>query len=106
MGRVNWTITDVRGRRIRLTQERLEHSLRTTRLSDELKQARITETLQAPFVIRRSRQDPEAELYYKRYPSPEPMVCVVAVIKGDADAWVLTAYTVKSVKKGEVLWQE
>jgi hypothetical protein len=103
---VNWTIEDFEGREVELSGKQLDHSFRSTPLDDDEKQKRIRETLERPFLITASNHDPEARLYYRRYPSPKPLVCVVVVVKSADEAFVATAYTASKVKRGAILWRE
>ena len=59
------TLSDYRGRTIRLTEERLSHLLSHTEMRG-LEPA-VTETLKNPTLVIESRTDPSAELNYRFY---------------------------------------
>lgn len=98
---------DVRGRTLRLTEEREDH-IRTvhpelTDLPDFL-----VPTIRAPDRIVRSRTDETVELFYRSFkttPVTRKYLCVV-VKAGVEDPFIITAYFTDSIKRGEVLWTE
>jgi len=98
---------DVRGRPLRLTEERLGH-IRTshpelTELVEFLRPA-----IHAPERIVRSRTDATVELFYRHFettPVTSKYLCVV-VKTGVKDPFIITAYFTDSIKRGEVLWTE
>jgi hypothetical protein len=66
----------------------------------------IGQTRQEPEVIVESTADPEARLYYRRYPQTpvgDKLLCVVVKVAED-DAFVVTAYLTDQVKRGIRIW--
>ncbi len=99
-------LRDHEGRAIRLTDERLAHILDHPEM--EGMQSSISETLENPEKIVRSRSDEQAHLYYRAYPDTtvgEKFLCVV-VKALEGDAFVLTAYLTDRIKRGEILWSK
>ena len=97
-------ITDCFARTVRLTDERLGHILQHPEMREMAPQ--IERTLAAPQLVRRSRSDPAAQLFYRYY--TQTMVggkwlCIV-VKYGATDAFVVTAYLTDKPKAGEELW--
>jgi len=95
---------DYQGRRIRLTEERLEHILEHPEMRDM--ELRIPETLLHPEVVLESLSDPQARLYYRMYVATrvgDKHLCVVVKIT-DNDAFILTAYLVTKPAGGRKLW--
>ncbi|MBI4827798.1 MAG: hypothetical protein HY804_03140 [Nitrospinae bacterium] len=67
----------------------------------------IEETLQSPVRVNRSASDSEALLYYRYYehtPVGGKYLCAV-VKKGEAGAFLLTAYLTDKIKQGEIVWK-
>ena len=60
-------LLDHSGRTIRLTRERLEHVLLHPEMAEL--ETGIAESLRQPERVVQSLSDPEARLYYRRYPS-------------------------------------
>ncbi len=81
---MRWFV-DFYGRKIRLTDERLEHiELDHPEMSGQINQ--IGETLAHPDSVVKSRTDPEAELFYRHYsetPVGEKYFCVIVNGRGD-----------------------
>src|SRR5437762_896624 len=100
-------LTDVRGRRLRLTKERVNH-LETDHPEMREQFERIAETVRKPEQIVESRIDQAVELYYRLYTStPVTMKYLCVVVKDSAtDGFVLTAYFTDTVKKGRIVWQK
>ncbi len=98
-------LRDVRGRLVRLTDERREH-LETNHPEMAGQTPRIVETLREPDTVVRSRIGPGIELFYRLYDqspvSSKYMCVVVKVLSGDN--FVVTAYYTDRVKADEVLW--
>jgi hypothetical protein len=96
---------DCNNRRIRLTDERLEHiELDHPELYHQLD--KIRETVVNPDLVVESRTDSEAELFYKHYsetPVGQKYLCVIVRVKCE-DSFILTAYFTDTIKKGEALW--
>jgi hypothetical protein len=100
------TLLDHGGRSIRLTPERLDHILLHPEMA-ELK-AEIAESLRQPERVIQSLSDPEAWLYYRRYPTTrvgDKYLCVVVKMAA-THAFVVTAYLTDRVKRGSQLWPE
>lgn len=99
-------LTDFEGNTVRLTDERLAHIKEHPEML--MHTAKISETLRDPNVVIRSRSDEEAKLYYRHYEGlsiGDKYLCVVVKFKR-ADAFVVTAYFMDSVKKGDVIWKK
>ena len=98
------TLIDYQNRRVRLTEERLEHILRHPELS--AMEGEIDITLKNPEEVRRSRTDETVFLSYRYYTETligDKWLCVVVKYL-DNDAFVLTAYFTDKIKKGEQVW--
>lgn len=98
------TLTDFEGTAIRLTDERLHHILERPEMAGL--EGSVERTLRSPETVMRSLGDPAARLYYRHYLGTavgDKFLCVV-VKRGDADAFVLTAYLTDRVKTGEQIW--
>ena len=97
-------LTDCFDRRIRLTDERLAHIIQHPELASM--ESEIERVLQRPVLVRRSRSDPNASLFYLFYPQTAvggKWLCVVVKYE-EADAFVVTAYLTNRPKDGEELW--
>ena len=98
--------TDLNNRKVRLTDERLEHFENDhPEMSGQID--KVAETLSQPEVIVRSGTDSEVELFYRHYmvtPVGEKYMCVVLKVK-DADVFILSAYFTDTIKKGDSLWE-
>ncbi len=97
------TVADYRGRRVRVTDERLQHILEHREMARM--EAALEETLGEPQLVVQSRSDETSELHYRRYTGTEfgeKWLCVV--VKYSDDPFVLTAYLTDKPKKGEQLW--
>jgi hypothetical protein len=98
-------LTDYQGCQIRLTEERWEHILSRAEMAG-MEQA-IAETLINPEIVRRSRTDNAAYLYYRYRENTlvgDKWLCVVVKYLED-DAFIITAYLTDQLKQGEQLWQ-
>jgi hypothetical protein len=98
------TVTDCFGHQVRLTEERLAHILEHA----EMKSlgAEIERVLRQPQLVRRSRSDPAARLFYEFYKQTivgGKWLCVVVKYL-ESDAFVVTAYLTDKPKAGENLW--
>ena len=100
-------LIDVRGRQIRLTEERAKH-LETDNPEMKGQIERLHETVGAPDLIVESRTDQKSELYYRLYTAtPVTTKHMVVVVKdSETDGFVLTAYYTDTVKKGTLVWQK
>lgn len=98
------TFEDHWGRRVRLTDERLEHILGHAEMASL--EPLLAETIARPERVVQSRSDSSALLYYrllKSSPFGVKWLCVVVKYQED-DAFVLTAYLTEIPKKGNQLW--
>ncbi len=100
-------LTDIYGREIRLSDERLAHiEADHPEMTGQIE--KITETLSQPDIIVKSRTDFEVELFYRYYlitPVAEKYMCIVVKNRMD-DIFIITAYFTNAVKKGDVLWDK
>lgn len=99
------TLRDFRNRLVRLTDERIDH-IETDHPEMQSQVARISETLDEPDTIIRSRTDSTVELFYKFYessPITSKFLCVVVKV-APTDNFIITAYYTDRVKRGEILW--
>jgi hypothetical protein len=97
-------LTDCFGRTVRLTDERLEHILEHPELREL--EPEIETAVRRPELVRRSRSDATARLFYRYYARTRvggKWMCVVVKYL-DADAFVVTAYLTDTPKPGENLW--
>jgi|SRR6185295_11536335 len=98
---------ELRGRTIRLTEERLAH-IETDHPEMTGQIDRVQETLKQPERIVLSSSDANAELYYRLYaetPVTTKFMCVV-VKDSEDNGFVITAYYTNTEKKGTVVWQK
>jgi len=98
------TLSDHRGRTVRLTEERLAHILNHPEMRGL--ESAVTETLRNPTLVIESRTDPSAELNYRFYLGTrvgDKWLCVVVKYAAD-DAFVLTAYLTDKHKRGNQIW--
>jgi hypothetical protein len=98
------TLTDCFGRKVRLTDERLAHILERAEMKGMA--AEVERVLRQPQLVRRSRSDAAARLFYQFYTRTivgGKWLCVV-VKYGENDAFVVTAYLTDKPKAGEDLW--
>ena len=95
---------DFSDRRIRLTQERLEHILDHPEMVEMM--PAIEETLGHPERGVESLSDPEVNLYYRFFSETnmgDKYLCVVVKVRAN-DMFILTAYLTDSLKRGDILW--
>ena len=100
-------IVEVRGRTIRLTEDRLSH-IETDHPEMTGQIDRVQETLAQPERIVLSKSDEKVELYYRLYaqtPVTTKFMCVV-VKDSEDNGFVITAYYTNTEKKGTVVWQK
>lgn len=98
-------LIDYQDRQVRLTDERLEHILAHPEMVGM--ETLIAETLRYPQLVRQSRSDETAELYYRFYTQTrigDKWLCVVVKYLQD-DAFIVTAYFTDKPKRGNTLWQ-
>ncbi len=97
-------ITDVFGKEVRLTDERLSHILEHPEMAEL--EAEIESVIQDPTEVRCSRTDDSVRLFYEFYTRTkvgDKWLCVVIKYEPD-DAFVITAYLTDKLKSGEALW--
>jgi hypothetical protein len=98
------TLKDCFGHVVRLTDERLGHILEHPEMKDM--DSEIERVLIRPQLVRRSRSDETARLFYEFYARTivgGKWLCVV-VKYAENDAFVVTAYLTDKPKPGEDLW--
>ena len=98
------TLTDCFGRKVRLTDERLNHILEHAEMQGMA--AEVEQVLRQPQLVRRSRTDKAVRLFYEFYAQTivgGKWLCVVVKYAED-DAFVVTAYLTDKPKAGEDLW--
>jgi hypothetical protein len=94
---------DYSERKLRLTDERLDHIERRPEMVDQVD--RIAETLLEPEEVRVSDRDESVHLYYRRYsetPVTEKFLLVVANVEVDSP-FVMTAFYTDRFKSGRSL---
>jgi hypothetical protein len=70
-------------------------------------ESQIADTLKNPQLVRKSRSDDSAKLFYRLYTQlviGDKWLCVVVKYLPD-DAFIVTAYFTDKPKKGDDLWQ-
>ena len=95
---------DCFGREVRLTGERKDHILEHAEMVALV--GEIGKVLAGPALVRRSRTDPQARLFYEFYAQTRvggKWLCVVVKYPKD-DGFVVTAYLTDQPKSGEDLW--
>jgi hypothetical protein len=106
-------LLDYQNREVRLTEERLAHILDHPEMVGM--EAQIADTLKHPQLVRQSRSDESAALFYRFYTQTaiaeggsstigDKWLCVVVKYLPD-DAFIVTAYFTDQPKQGETLWQ-
>jgi len=99
------TLIDYQNRQVRLTDERLTHILNHPEMVGM--ESLITDTLQKPQLVRRSRSDDSVKLFYRFYSrtviGDKWLSVVVKYLVGDA--FIVTAYFTDKPKRGENLWR-
>lgn len=93
-------------RKIRLTDNRLEHILTRHEMAEQ--EEKIRETLLRPDKIKKSKHDPNVLLYYKLY-EQTPVTkkyLLIAVKIEDGEGFVLTSFFTDKIKVGETLWEK
>lgn len=99
-------VTDIFGRKIRITDERMNHVLRHSEMVGQKR--KIKETLANPDSIITSKYDKSVLLYHKYYkntPFGEKYLLVAVKLLQD-DAFIITTFFTDKIKKGEVKWQK
>jgi hypothetical protein len=98
------TLKDCFGHPVRLTDERLAHILEHAEMAGMA--AEIEKVLREPRLVRQSRSDEAARLFYEFYAQTivdGKWLCVV-VKYIETDAFVVTAYLTDKPKAGKDLW--
>jgi hypothetical protein len=98
-------LLDYQNRQVRLTEERLAHILTHPEMVEM--ESQIADTLKNPQLVRKSRSDDSAELFYRFYTQlviGDKWLCIVVKYLPD-DAFIVTAYFTDKPKKGDDLWQ-
>jgi hypothetical protein len=98
-------LLDYQNRKVRLTEERLAHILTHPEMVEM--ESQIADTLKNPQLVRKSRSDDSAELFYRFYTQlviGDKWLCIVVKYLSD-DAFIVTAYFTDKPKKGDDLWQ-
>ncbi|HET6401764.1 MAG TPA: PBECR2 nuclease fold domain-containing protein [Candidatus Kapabacteria bacterium] len=96
---------DFKGRKVRLTEERIGHFYKRLRNAGLFEY--MEETIRDPDFVIESVSDPDAAILYHFYRGSRTgnkFLCVV-VKYASADAYVMTAYPSDQIKKGRVLWE-
>ncbi|MHB8629997.1 MAG: hypothetical protein ACYDBJ_28580 [Aggregatilineales bacterium] len=93
------------GRPIRLTQERWQHILEHPEMTEQ--RERIIETLVSPDIIIATEADPDVHTYHRLYPQTlvTRKYLIVAIKVLADDAFILTAFFSRRLKKGKIIWQ-
>jgi hypothetical protein len=97
-------LLDCFGNAVSLSAERLAHILEHPEMLGM--ESQIRPTLQKPELVRASRSDAGARLFYRYYQRTViggKWLCVV-VKYGQRDAFVITAYLTDQPKAGDELW--
>jgi hypothetical protein len=97
-------LTDCFGQKVRLTDERLAHIVGHPEMQNMALE--IERVLRQPQLVRRSRTDTAARLFYEFYAQTlvgGKWLCVV-VKYAENDAFVVAAYLTDKPKAGEDLW--
>ena len=98
-------IIDFKGRKVRLTEERITHFIK--RLTKAGLFEKLEEVVADPDFVIESVSDSSATISYRFYHGTKAgnkYLCVV-VKYAASDAYVLTAYPSDEVKKGKILWE-
>jgi hypothetical protein len=95
-----WRFTSALGKVVELTDERRQHiAFYHSDLVPFLD--RLATVLAHPDALRRSLDDPQVVLFYKRYPEVLGGKYITVVVKlGEERSFVLTAYLTRSIRTG------
>ena len=92
------------GRNLRLTDERLQHILEHQELIGSLD--KLQETLMFPSNVIKSEDDPYVWLYYRPYRYGSQKSFLLTIVKiSNGEGFVITAFYVKNLQKGEIVWK-
>ncbi len=99
------TLTDHTGCKIRLTRERRAHILEHPEMSDQFE--RIVETISMPETVIATNADATVHIYHRFYEmTPVTSKFLQVVVKLlEEDAFVLTAFFSRQMKKGTTIWK-
>jgi len=95
-------IKDKFGRRIRLTNERLQHIFLKKEMDSQ--EEKISDTLKNPDVVKKSLHNESVLIFYKRYentPVSSKYLAIVVKYKKE-DRFILTAFFTDKIKEGEI----
>ncbi|MSP14557.1 MAG: hypothetical protein EXR62_16580 [Chloroflexi bacterium] len=97
-------LIDHKNRRIRLTQERLEHILEHPEMATQMN--RLQETVRNPDLIVAADADETVHVYHRLYDqTPVTRKYMLVTVKlWENDAFVLTAFFSSRRKKGKIVW--
>jgi len=98
-------ITDIFGRKIRLTDERWEYIVNKRPILRNLR-TECEITISEPELIKRSTYDPEVVLCYRYFKELMGGKYIVGVVRIDYDSFVVTGYITDRIKRGEVIWRK
>lgn len=98
------TITDYRGHRVRLTNERWRHAIEHAEMKRQLRKLRST--VQRPDRVLLSRLDSTVHLYYRWFESTPvtKKYLMVAVKDLEDDAFVITSFFTSEIRGGAEVW--
>ncbi len=98
-------LLDYAQHKIRVTAERRAHILEHPEMNDQFD--KIVETLTMPDLIIATTADPSVHVYHRLYPhTPVTRKYLQVAVKLLADdAFMLTAYFSRRLKKGSIVWQ-
>ena len=93
------------GRNIRLNDERLQHIM--TDHPELLKPVdKIEETLMFPSAVIKSEDDDYVWLYYRPYQTLKQKSFLLVIVKiSNGEGFVITAFYVKNLQKGDIVWK-
>jgi len=95
---------DLRGQKVRLTDERLVHILKHSEMNGQ--EELIAKTLLKPDSIFLSHNDPAVHVYHKLFDkTPVTRKYLIVTVKyTDDDAFVITSFFTNKEKKGTQIW--
>jgi len=97
-------VTDLFGRQIRLTDERIGHILSHDEMRGEIR--KIRETLKEPKAVKASSHDADTHMYYKFYRNTmvgDKYLLVVVKILPEK-SFVITSFFTDRIKEGKNIW--
>ena len=99
-------LEDHTGRKIRLTDERLNHIFHHAEMKNQI--SKIKETIRNANIIKHSEKDKNVLMFHKLYEkTPVTRKYLLAAVKlDDNDAFVVTAFFTDKIKKGEIVCQK